>query len=75
MLEEGKKGGGAREYPGLFVFNTCDHFIRTMPTLPRDDRDLDDVDTDSEDHVADEVRYRVLSGGARSFQGTLIGLH
>lgn len=48
------------EDPGLFVFNTCNQFIRTVPVLPRDKKQSDDVDTDAEDHVADEVRYRVL---------------
>lgn len=50
-----------REEPGLFVFETCDHFLRTVPVLPRDDRKIDDVDTEAEDHVADECRYRVLT--------------
>lgn len=49
------------EDPGLFVFNTCRHFIRTVPTLPRDSKKPDDVDTDAEDHVGDEVRYRCLA--------------
>lgn len=49
------------EEPGLFVFNTCRQFIRTFPVLPRSDRDPDDIDTDAEDHVADESRYRVLA--------------
>ena len=47
------------EEPGLFVFDTCRHFIRTVPVLPRDERDRDDVDTNSEDHIGDETRYRV----------------
>lgn len=50
---------GVREAPGLFIFSTCDQFIRTVPVLPRDDRDPDDVDTDAEDHVGDETRYRL----------------
>jgi len=50
------------ENPGLFVFNTCnDGFIRTIPVLPRDERNRDDVNTQSEDHCGDEVRYRTLS--------------
>ena len=49
------------EDPGLFVFNNCRHFMRTVPTLPRDSKKLDDVDTDAEDHVGDEVRYRCLA--------------
>ena len=49
---------GPRENPGLFVFNTCkDGFVRTVPTIPRSSKDPDDVDTDAEDHVTDEVRY------------------
>lgn len=49
------------EGPGLFVFNNCtDGFIRTVPVLPRDKIKTDDVDTDSEDHTGDEVRYRCL---------------
>lgn len=51
--------GGPRERPGLFICESCDQFLRTVPILPRDDRDLDDVDTDAEDHVADEARYRL----------------
>lgn len=49
------------EEPGLFVFKGCRQFIRTIPTLPRDEKKQDDVDTDAEDHIADEVRYRVLA--------------
>ena len=47
--------------PGLYVFDTCRDFIRTVPPLPRDAKDPDDVDTDAEDHIADEMRYRVLA--------------
>jgi hypothetical protein len=49
------------EEPGLFVFDNCTHFIRTIPVLPRDQRDPDDIDTDAEDHVYDEARYRVMT--------------
>ena len=49
------------EGPGLYVFDTCRQFIRTVPALPRDSRNTDDVDTETEDHVADETRYRVLT--------------
>ena len=50
-----------REMPGLFVFNNCTHFIDLFPILPRDEKDSDDVDTDAEDHIGDEVRYRILA--------------
>lgn len=48
-----------RERSGLFVLDTCDQFLRTFPVASRDDRDLDDIDTEIEDHIPDEVRYRV----------------
>ncbi len=49
------------EEPGLWVFNTCRQFIRTVPLLPRDEKKPDDVDTHAEDHIGDETRYRVLA--------------
>lgn len=49
------------EDPGLFIFNNCTHFIRTVPVLPRDKNDSDDVDTKAEDHVYDEARYRLMN--------------
>jgi hypothetical protein len=49
------------EKPGLYVMEGCRDFIRTIPSLPRDTRDPDDIDTDAEDHIADEVRYRCLA--------------
>lgn len=50
-----------QEEPGLTVFEHCRHFIRTVPVLPRDDRDRDDVDTKAEDHVGDETRYELTT--------------
>ena len=48
------------EDPGLFVFENCVHFKRTVPVLQRDKKKLDDVDTQAEDHIYDETRYRIL---------------
>ena len=45
------------EKAGLWVFNTCVNFLRTVPTLQRDESKPDDVDTDQEDHCADAARY------------------
>lgn len=49
-----------REKPGMYAFNTCKMFIDLFPILPRDEEDMDDVDTDAEDHIGDEVRYKIL---------------
>ena len=43
--------------PMMYVFNTCKGFIRTVPTLKYDNVRNEDVDTDLEDHIADETRY------------------
>jgi hypothetical protein len=32
------------EEPGLFIFETCRQWLRTVPTLPRDEKKMDDVD-------------------------------
>jgi hypothetical protein len=48
------------EEAGLFVFSTCRNFIRTVPSLPRDSRDMEDLDTSTEDHIADACRYRIM---------------
>lgn len=48
------------EKPGLYVFESCRDFIRTVPMMPRSEKNPDDVDTNSEDHIGDETRYRVL---------------
>ena len=53
------KGGGPRENPGLFVMGRCQQFVETVPSLPRDDKKLDDVETKAEDHIGDETRYRI----------------
>jgi hypothetical protein len=48
---------GTRERPGIYTCARCTEFLRTFPVLPRDEKNLDDVDTDAEDHIGDEVRY------------------
>jgi hypothetical protein len=53
--------GRPMEAPGLFVFSTCKHVIRTVPKLQRDEKKPDDVDTDGEDHAYDPIRYRCLA--------------
>ena len=48
-------------YPGMYVFSGCKAFIRTIPLLQYDPLRPEDLDTDGEDHVADEVRYFCMS--------------
>ena len=44
-------------YPMLYVFSTNKHFIRTVPNLVYSETDVEDVDTEQEDHIYDECRY------------------
>ena len=44
-------------FPRMYVFDTCKNFIRTIPLLQYDEHKAEDIDTDGEDHIADEWRY------------------
>lgn len=44
-------------YPRLLIYDTCVELIRTLPALPRDAKNPDDVDTHAEDHLPDALRY------------------
>ena len=57
----GRLKGDADGRPMLFVFETCRDFIRTVPVLQHDPDKPEDLDTDGEDHVADEARYGCMS--------------
>lgn len=48
-----------REKPGLFFFNTCRECLRTIPDLEKDPKKDFDLDTNSEDHLADALRYLI----------------
>lgn len=43
------------------VFDTCRHWLRTVPVLQPDANNWEDVDTDQEDHCYDETRYSLTS--------------
>ena len=48
-------------YPMMYVFNNCKAFIRTIPALIYDEHKVEDLDTEGEDHQADEWRYFCMS--------------
>jgi hypothetical protein len=47
--------------PMLVIFETCKDILRTLPVLQHDDLNPEDLDTDSEDHAADELRYACMA--------------
>jgi hypothetical protein len=57
MVTRGGKPVPLDGLPGIQFFDTCPNLIRTLPTLPRDADNPEDVDTDAEDHLYDALRY------------------
>ena len=53
---------GDEDGPMLYATKNChDGFWRTMPDLVMDERHVEDVDTEQEDHAYDSVRYACMS--------------
>jgi hypothetical protein len=45
----------------MVFFSTCRDTIRTLPALQHDPARPEDLDTNSEDHAADDIRYACMS--------------
>ena len=43
--------------PKLKVFSTCENLLRTLPAMRHDKTNVEDIDTDDEDHAVDALRY------------------
>lgn len=73
-LEEGPacphhRAQGWETCPMMHVFSTVENLIRTLPTLPHAVKgNVEDLDTASEDHIADALRYMLVNlGGGPQF--------
>ncbi|KHK00410.1 terminase family protein [Desulfovibrio sp. TomC] len=47
--------------PMLQVYETCEDFIRTIPLLATDRRNVEDIDTTGEDHIYDEACHACMA--------------
>ncbi len=47
--------------PMMYIFKNCKAFIRTIPLMMFSETKPEDLDTELEDHVADETRYFCMS--------------
>lgn len=47
--------------PMIYFFPNCVDGIRTLPALQHDKDNIEDVDSDGEDHAPDEIRYACMS--------------
>ncbi len=47
--------------PKLVIFNTCTDLIECLSSIPMDKHDKEDVDTNTDDHAYDALRYGLMS--------------
>jgi hypothetical protein len=52
---------GIDDQPMIYCFSTCTDSIRTIPLLQHDENKAEDIDTEMEDHAADDWRYGCMS--------------
>lgn len=57
--------GNVNGVPMVQIYSACQHFIRTVPSLIVDPNNIEEIDSDGEDHCADEAAllfmYRPLT--------------
>jgi Phage terminase large subunit len=51
---------GSVDLPGLYVTDSCPKFWEIVPFMPRSSKNPWDVDTNSNDHIGDAIRYGCL---------------
>ncbi len=49
------------EEPRLVFFDTCTNLTAQLPSIPLDKKNPEDIDTQSEDHLYDALRYGIMS--------------
>ena len=69
LIRDMLKNAVTGEGPGLFVTKSCKYARKFLPDTPRDEDNPDDVDTETEDHLQDELRYRVLDASRKVTKG------
>lgn len=65
---------GKPDVPGLYVSRNCTYFWETVPYLGRDQKRVEDVDSNGPDHAADAVRYGCLREASEVRQIRIVGL-
>lgn len=68
-LENATQGEGA----GLYVMDNCQAFLETVPSLPRDEDDQDDVSTVAEDHCFIAGTMVETSDGPKPIEKLVLG--
>ena len=52
---------GDESVPGMVMFYNCRNLVSQLPIIPLDKKNTEDVNTKSEDHLYDALRYGVMS--------------
>ena len=60
LLRDRLDNAKRKEGPGLYFMHRCRNSVEFLPGMERSKLDREDVDTNSEDHIYDMVRYRAL---------------
>ena len=60
------KDAGDREKPGLYFMERCRYCISTIPSLPMDKNNPEDINTKANDHCYDMVRLGIYTPRARA---------
>ena len=53
--------GEVDKQAGIVFFHNCIHIVSQLPSIPLDAKNPEDVDTKSEDHLYDALRYGIMS--------------
>ena len=70
-LSNAKTGNG----PKLVFFDHCRNCIRTIPTLPRSKVNPEDMETlGVPDHLADSVKYKLMTRKHKTINSDLVGM-
>ena len=76
MMRRMLAAASSPDVPALYVSRRCAYTWATLPSLPRDPRRIEDLDSRSADHAADALRYAVTGAqpsGWRTSTVSLIG--
>jgi len=52
---------GDNNVPMLYIFSNCNALVRTLPAMQHDKTKPEDLDTTSEDHAIDTLRYGLMA--------------
>ena len=71
QIHEHLKRNESTGKPRLLIFATCPNLIRELTSIPVDNKNPEDVDTNADDHAYDALRYLLMSRPKRIDMNTM----